>query len=238
MVDRSNRVTAAQTAAVRRRIRIPLRFADGYSTTSTVISFTGLTDGQQHVALELGRPAAARLPLVRLHSECLTGDVFGSQRCDCGTQLREAIERITEHGGYVLYLRQEGRGIGLYDKLDAYALQDRGLDTYDANLALGHQADERDYTSAAQMLHALGADRIVLMSNNPDKVAQLARMGITIAGRIPTALHLTGANAAYLATKARRGGHDLLSRSFEHAAGPHRRADPLAGPPDLGFEAG
>jgi len=115
---------------------------------------------------------------------------------------------VGQHGGYVLYLRQEVRGIGLYDKLDAYTLQDRGLDTYDANLALGHQADERDYTSAAQMLHALGADRIVL--------------------------HLTGANAAYLATKARRGGHDLLSRSFEDAAG---HAGPFPGPADLGFAA-
>jgi hypothetical protein len=101
---------AVQAAAIRRRIRIPLRFADDYSTTATVVSFTGLTDAQQHVALELGRPAAAGLPLVRLHSECLTGDVFGSQRCDCGPQLREAVERITKHGGYVLYLRQEGRG--------------------------------------------------------------------------------------------------------------------------------
>jgi GTP cyclohydrolase II len=228
---------AVQAAAIRRRIRIPLRFADGYSTTATVVSFAGLTDAQEHIALEFGRPAAAALPLVRLHSECLTGDVFGSQRCDCGPQLREAVERITRHGGYVLYLRQEGRGIGLYDKLDAYALQDHGLDTYDANLALGHQADERDYTSAAQMLHALGADHIALLSNNPDKGAQLARLGITIASRVPTALHLTGANAAYLATKARRGGHDLLSRSFDHAAGPRRHTGPLAGPADLGFEA-
>jgi GTP cyclohydrolase II len=174
---------------------------------------------------------------VRLHSECLTGDVFGSQRCDCGPQLREAVERISKHGGYVLYLRQEGRGIGLYDKLDAYALQDGGLDTYDANLALGHRADERDYTSAAQMLHALGANRIGLLSNNPDKGAQLARLGITIASQVPTALHLTGANAAYLATKARRGGHDLLSRSLERAAEPHRHAGPLAGPAHLGTES-
>jgi GTP cyclohydrolase II len=221
---------AVQAAAIRRRVRIPLRLADGYSTTATIVTFTGLTDAQQHVALEFGRPAAARLPLVRLHSECLTGDVFGSQRCDCGPQLREAIELITEHGGYVLYLRQEGRGIGLYDKLDAYALQDRGLDTYDANLALGHRADERDYTSAAQMLQALGANRIALLSNNPDKGAQLARLGITIARQVPTALHLTETNAAYLTAKARRGGHDLLSRSLERAAEP----DVPAGPAHLG----
>jgi GTP cyclohydrolase II len=132
-------------------------------------------------------------------------------------------------------LRQEGRGIGLYDKLDAYALQDRGLDTYDANLALGHRADERDYTSAAQMLHALDAKRIVLLSNNPDKGAQLTRLGITIARQVPTALHLTRSNAAYLASKARRGGHDLLSRSLEHTGEPHRRAGPL-GPAQLGTE--
>jgi GTP cyclohydrolase II len=228
---------AVPKAAVRRRIRIPLRFADDYSAVATVVSFTGLTDGQQHVALELGTPAAARLPLVRLHSECLTGDVFGSQRCDCGPQLREAVERISRHGGYVLYLRQEGRGIGLYEKLDAYALQDCGLDTYDANLALGHRADERDYTSAAQMLHALGANRIALLSNNPDKGAQLARLGITIARQFPTTLHLTGANAAYLATKARRGGHNLVSRGFDCAAEPHRHAGPFAGAADLGFDA-
>jgi GTP cyclohydrolase II len=185
-----------RAAAIRRRIQIPLPIGADYSTMATVISFTGLIDAQQHVALELGRPAAAGLPLVRLHSECLTGDVFGSQRCDCGPQLREAVERITEHGGLVLYMRQEGRGIGLYDKLDAYALQDRGLDTYDANLALGHRADERDYTSAAQMLHALGANRIGLLSNNPDKCAQLGRLGITIVRQVPTGLHLTEANAA------------------------------------------
>ncbi len=216
---------APRAAAVRRRIRLPLRFADGYSTTATVVSFTGLADAREHVALELGSPAPGALPLVRVHSECLTGDVFGSQRCDCGPQLREAAELITGRGGYLLYLRQEGRGIGLYDKLDAYALQDRGLDTYDANLALGHRADERDYTSAAQMLHALGASRIALLSNNPDKGAQLGRLGITIGEHVPTALHLTGANAAYLETKARRGGHQLLRHALARSAEPQPSAE-------------
>jgi GTP cyclohydrolase II len=206
------------TAAIRRRIPIPLRFAGGYSTTATAVSFAGLADGQQHLALELGEPAADGVPLVRLHSECLTGDVFGSQRCDCGQQLREAVERIGEYGGYVLYLRQEGRGIGLYDKLDAYALQDRGLDTYEANLELGHRPDERDYTGAAQMLHALGATRITLLGNNPDKGAQLAEFGITIVRQVPTGIYLTEANAAYLAAKASRGGHDRLTPAIESVA--------------------
>jgi GTP cyclohydrolase II len=147
--------------------------------------------------------------LVRPHSECLTGDVFGSQRCDCGAQLREAVERITDSGGFLLYLRQEGRGIGLYSKLDAYALQDAGLDTYEANLALGHREDERSYLVAAQMLRALGVSRTALLSNNPDKARQLGRFGVTVAERVPTGVHLSDTNARYLATKALRGGHTL-----------------------------
>ena len=157
-----------------------------------------------------GPRAAGGAPLVRLHSECLTGDVFGSQRCDCGPQLREAVERISGAGGYLLYLRQEGRGIGLYAKLDAYALQDAGLDTYEANVALGYGEDERDYTVAAQMLLALGADRIDLLSNNPDKADQLRAAGIDVARRVPTGLHLSPVNADYLATKAGHGGHRLF----------------------------
>ena len=199
----------AQAAAIRQRIRIPLRFADDYSTTATVVSFTGLTDGQQHVALELGRPAAAGLPLVRLHSECLTGDVFGSQRCDCGPQLREAVERITRQGGYLLYLRQEGRGIGLYSKLEAYTLQDAGIDTYDANLALGHEEDERSYVVAAQMLNALGVSRVALLSNNPDKARQLRSCGVTVVEQVPTGVYVSASNHRYLETKARRGRHTL-----------------------------
>jgi GTP cyclohydrolase II len=190
-------------AVVRTAVRVPLRFPDGYATTALVTSFRGLVDGREHLALALGSPTA--VPLVRLHSECLTGDVFGSQRCDCGPQLREAVERITLAGGYLLYLRQEGRGIGLYDKLEAYALQDTGLDTYEANLALGHAPDERDYTPAAQMLRVLGVSSLALLSNNPDKAAQLARLGITVAARVPTGVHVSAANVTYLSAKARRG---------------------------------
>ena len=149
------------------------------------------------------------VPLVRPHSECLTGDVFGSERCDCGPQLREAVERIAGSDGYLLYLRQEGRGIGLYAKLDAYALQDAGLDTYEANLALGHREDERCYLVAAQMLQALGVSRVRLLSNNPDKARQLRRFGVAVSSLVPTGLHLSPTNARYLATKAGRGAHTL-----------------------------
>src|SRR4029079_7056256 len=128
--------------------------------------------------------ADRRVPLIRPHSECLTGDVFGSQRCDCGPQLREAVERIAGAGGYLLYLRQEGRGIGLYSKLEAYALQDAGIDTYDANIALGHREDERSYVAAAQMLHALGVVRVALLSNNPDKARQLRSCGVTVVAEV------------------------------------------------------
>lgn len=196
-------------ATVRTEVPVPLRFADGYVTTARVFTFDGLVDGREHLAFGLGAPPADRAPLVRPHSECLTGDVFGSQRCDCGPQLREAVERIADAGGYLLYLRQEGRGIGLYAKLDAYALQDAGLDTYEANVALGHREDERDYTVAAQMVRALGLGRVALLSNNPDKAGQLRRLGVTVTARVPTGVHLSPANAGYLTTKARRGRHTL-----------------------------
>jgi GTP cyclohydrolase II len=198
-------------ATVRTRVTVPLRFSDGYATSARVLTFDGLVDGGEHLALGLGdwERALPAAPLVRPHSECLTGDVFGSQRCDCGPQLREAVERIAETGGLLLYLRQEGRGIGLYAKLDAYALQDAGLDTYEANVALGRGEDERDYTAAAQMLLALGAKRIRLLSNNPDKAAQLTARGVEIAERIPTGVHLSSANRRYLITKASHTSHTL-----------------------------
>ena len=152
---------------------------------------------------------------MRLHSECLTGDVLGSERCDCGPQLQEAVARICEVGGYLLYLRQEGRGIGLYNKIDAYALQEAGLDTYEANLALGFGEDERDYTVAAQMLLGLGVDRLDLLTNNPDKAAQLEAAGIRVDRRVPTGLHVTSVNGRYLAAKAGRGRHRLSLPSNE-----------------------
>ena len=201
-------------ATIRTQVSLPLRFADGYVTEARVFSFDGLVDGREHLTFALGDRAAAvargqtrAVPLVRPHSECLTGDVFGSQRCDCGPQLREAVQRIADSGGYLLYLRQEGRGIGLYAKLDAYALQDTGLDTYEANVALGHGEDERSYLAAAQMLQALGVSSVALLSNNPDKARQLRRCGVTVAEQVPTGVHVSAANGRYLATKARRGAH-------------------------------
>ncbi|RKR13783.1 GTP cyclohydrolase II [Arthrobacter oryzae] len=202
--------------AVRSQVTVPLHFPGGPTATAEVMTFHGLADGKEHLLLAFGEWEALLnpgpedpAPLVRLHSECLTGDVFGSQRCDCGPQLREAIEKISAAGGFLLYLRQEGRGIGLYSKLDAYALQDNGLDTYEANVALGHGEDERDYTPAAQMLGALGLNSVRLLSNNPDKAVQLAALGITITEQLPTGVHLTPANNAYLTAKRDRTAHTL-----------------------------
>ena len=200
-------------ATIRTHVSVPLRFADGYATEARVFSFEGLVDGREHLTFALGDLATTiaadgdRLPLVRPHSECLTGDVFGSQRCDCGPQLREAVERIADLGGFLLYLRQEGRGIGLYAKLEAYALQDMGLDTYEANLALGHGEDERSYVAAAQMLHALGVTDVALLSNNPDKARQLHRCGVRVTAQVPTGVHLSSVNGRYLTAKAQRGAH-------------------------------
>ena len=209
--------TVVPVATERTRVRVPMRFADGFSTAADVVTFDGLADGREHLLLGLGdwKGALDRAahggdaPLVRPHSECLTGDVFGSERCDCGPQLREAVERIANEGGFLLYLRQEGRGIGLYAKLDAYALQDAGLDTYEANVALGRGEDERDYTVAAQMLHAVGADSIRLLSNNPDKATQLESLGIHVTEHVRTGVHLSDANHRYLEAKRDHTAHTL-----------------------------
>ena len=208
-------MTPLPQASIRTQVSIPLRFTDGYTTTARAFTFDGPRRRRRAPGVPARRAPPGRPPdpsrptLVRVHSECLTGDVFGSDRCDCGPQLRESVERVAAAGGLLLYLRQEGRGIGLYAKLDAYALQDDGLDTYDANLALGFGADERDYTVAAQMLLALGVRRVALLTNNPDKVRQLERLGIEVPGHVPTGVHLNETNAAYLATKVRRQQHTL-----------------------------
>lgn len=184
--------------------RVPLEAAENTS----LIAFRPADGGAEHLAVVVGRPDLGRPALIRLHSECFTGDFLGSLRCDCGEQLRGAIRAIEEAGGGVLlYLAQEGRGIGLINKLRAYKLQDRGLDTVDANKVLGFDADERIYAPAAEMLRQLGITSVRLMTNNPDKVRDLARHGVVVAERVPHAFPPTGHSAFYLATKAARSGH-------------------------------
>jgi GTP cyclohydrolase II len=175
-----------------------------------VIAFRTEDGAIEHLAIVVGRPEAATAPLVRLHSECFTGDLLGSLRCDCGSQLRGAIGRMAEEGaGVLLYLAQEGRGIGLVNKLRAYTLQDRGLDTLDANRALGWGADERSFLTAATMLDALGIKQIRLLTNNPNKLAALAACGVEVVGREAHSFAPNGVNDQYLATKAERFGHLL-----------------------------
>ena len=185
------------------RARLPLEDV----AETQIAAFRAADDGQEHVALIVGA-FGGEPPLVRLHSECLTGDVFGSLKCDCGPQLREAVRLIGEAGGGVLlYLRQEGRGIGLANKLRAYALQDRGLDTVEANLRLGFADDEREYEVAAAMLRALGISAVRLLTNNPAKVSGLEAAGITVAERVPHQMPANPHNADYLAAKQKKSGH-------------------------------
>jgi 3,4-dihydroxy 2-butanone 4-phosphate synthase/GTP cyclohydrolase II len=167
-------------------------------------------DSKEHLALVLGEVSGRRDVLVRVHSECFTGDVLGSRRCDCGEQLGQAMALIAEAGaGVLVYLRQEGRGIGLLDKLLAYNLQDSGLDTVDANLALGHGADERDYTIAAGILQDLEVESVRLLTNNPLKVEALSQLGVPVARRMPLQTRANQDNFLYLQTKARRMNHLL-----------------------------
>lgn len=174
-----------------------------------IVAFRASDDGQEHVALVVGA-FGGKPPLVRLHSECLTGDVFGSLKCDCGPQLKEALHIIGRAGGGVLlYLRQEGRGIGLINKIRAYSLQDRGLDTVEANQRLGFADDERDYGHAAAMLSALGIDEVRLLTNNPNKMKGLEAAGIKVAGRVGHQMPANPHNADYLATKRKKSGHLL-----------------------------
>lgn len=181
-------------------------------------------DEKEHLALIMGDVAGKSDVLVRVHSECFTGDVIGSRRCDCGEQLNNAMGMIARHGeGILIYLRQEGRGIGLLDKLRAYNLQDQGYDTVDANLILGHQADERDYTVAARILQDLDVRSVRLLTNNPSKIEMLEECGVPIVERLPLEPTITADNADYLSTKVQRMHHllDLPPLPVENLAHQH-----------------
>lgn len=188
------------------RARVPL----GTAEDAQLVAFRPSTGSLEHLAIIIGQPEPDQPVLTRLHSECFTGDLLGSLRCDCGDQLRGAIAVMAAAGnGVLLYLAQEGRGIGLVNKLRAYALQDQGLDTIDANGALGFDPDERFYRPAAEMLLQLGFTKIRLMTNNPEKLAALALHGVTIVERVPLAFPSNAHNETYLRTKAVRSGHFL-----------------------------
>ncbi len=198
--------------------RIPTRHG-----TFQLNLYTNNFDQKEHLALVMGNVTGQEDVLLRVHSECFTGDLLGSQRCDCGEQLEHAMQAISRAGrGVILYLRQEGRGIGLLDKLRAYNLQDEGLDTVEANLRLGHRADERDYTAAALIIRELGIRSICLLTNNPTKIKGLRALGIPIKKRVPIEIPAQPENLHYLHTKVTRMDHLLnlatpLMLGEEHA---------------------
>ena len=178
--------------------------------------FNDSESGMDHVALTLGEMRGPDPVLLRVHSECLTGDAFGSLRCDCGPQLDAAISMIQEVGwGCILYLRQEGRGIGLHAKIQAYNLQDKGADTVEANLLLGHPADARDYGVASEILNLIGVDSVCLLTNNPDKIGQLVSYGINVEERMPLVVGVGEENRDYLAIKVNKMGHDIAREDLE-----------------------
>jgi GTP cyclohydrolase II len=196
----------AATLAPVAHAKLPL--ADAPNTR--IVAYRPASGGNEHLALIVGAPEPPGPVLVRLHSECLTGDLLGSLKCDCGDQLRGAIRTIGRHGsGILLYLAQEGRGIGLINKLRAYELQDQGFDTIQANERLGFEADERVFAAAAEMLKHMGFTQVRLLTNNPDKVAALTRYGIEVTERVPHAFPSNPHNEAYLATKKAKAGHTL-----------------------------
>jgi len=198
---------------------LPTRFGDFH-----IIAFENNRDGKEHVAVTKGDVIGASNVPVRLHSECLTGDALGSLRCDCRDQLESALRAIGQmEKGLVLYLRQEGRGIGLTNKIRAYSLQDQGLDTVEANLALGFRDDERDYAVAAHMLMSLKIDSIQLMTNNPKKIDQLRQYGIQVNGRIPHIMKPNEHNRFYLETKAAKSGHLIDFYGKQHLPEQHDR---------------
>ncbi|CAH1585214.1 GTP cyclohydrolase II [Vibrio jasicida] len=192
------------------RARVDFKVGANSNIDAEILSFHGLKTDKEHVAIIFKQADQTQdMPLVRMHSECLTGDVFHSSRCDCGEQLEETINRMGESGGIILYLRQEGRGIGLYNKIDAYGLQSQGMNTYEANNHLGFDDDLRDFTEAAQMLEALGVNKIQLVTNNPKKIRELSEYGIEIAEVVNTSAHIKDGNENYLKAKVSHGKHHL-----------------------------
>ncbi|MEZ8398826.1 GTP cyclohydrolase II [Vibrio splendidus] len=192
------------------RARIDFKVGVTSSIDAELMSFHGLKTDKEHVAVIFKSADKTQdIPLVRMHSECLTGDVFHSSRCDCGEQLDETIRIMGETGGVILYLRQEGRGIGLYNKIDAYRLQSEGMNTYEANNHLGFGDDLRDFTEAAEMLRALGTTKIRLVTNNPKKINELKSFGIEIEEVVNTSAHVKSGNESYLKAKVSHGKHNL-----------------------------
>jgi GTP cyclohydrolase II len=199
------RQSAIESVCIAAEANVPL---NGGIAARFVVFRDGM--GATPVAVLVGNPDFTQPVAVRLHSACLTGDVFGSRRCDCGDQLRLAITQLAGHGGgIILYLEQEGRGLGLANKIRAYQLQDCGLDTVDANTVLGFEDDERDYGVAVRMLQALGCTRVRLLTNNPAKLEGLSQAGIDVSGRVPLHGPINADNRRYLAAKAARAGHKL-----------------------------
>lgn len=195
------------------RTRIPITIRDGIKAEIVSFSFEG--QQTEDIAFLFDGWDKGGDVLVRIHSECLTGDVFGSHRCDCNGQLNEAIDRMSKDGGVLIYLRQEGRGIGLYNKLDAYKLQiEDGQDTFEANAHLGLPLDARDYKIAVAMLRELGVKSVWLLTNNPDKVEALESAGIEVYAMMPTEVHLTDDNVSYLSVK-RQHGHKIGGRAVK-----------------------
>ncbi|KGK14919.1 GTP cyclohydrolase [Vibrio navarrensis] len=192
------------------RARVDFKVGAKSDIDAEILSFRGLNSDKEHVAVIFkSADKTQSVPLVRMHSECLTGDVFHSSRCDCGEQLEETITRMGQSGGIILYLRQEGRGIGLYNKIDAYLLQSQGMNTYEANNHLGFGDDLRDFTEAAQMLEALGVKQIRLVTNNPKKIRELKEYGIEIVEVVNTSAHIKDGNENYLRAKVSHGKHNL-----------------------------
>lgn len=189
------------------RVRTDIQVGKHGTIAAEIVSFHGLSDNEEHIALIFNHADQQASPLVRMHSECLTGDVFNSSRCDCGDQLNETINHMSKEGGVLLYLRQEGRGIGLYNKLDAYKLQREGFNTYEANKHLGFGEDERDFTSAEEMLVALGITNVRLITNNPKKVNALQSGSLKVDEVVNTQVYEKLDNKAYLNAKQHHGGH-------------------------------